>query len=362
MRKTLLYLVILALLGFSVYYFLIKNNSESPFSATEAGFTVKDTSSIGKLYLAAANDESILVARTDSGWIVNNRYKALPSTLNLLLSTLATQAAVYPVTKSAYDNVVKNMSTNGIKVEVYGRDGSKMKVFYVGGSAAKNNGTNMLMDGASTPFVVQVPGFNGYLTSRFTTKLKDWRDRTIFNIPPDEIKSISVQYASKPINSFVLSRENGSLVMKADTNISKNLEVFNTRRANIYVKYFTNVNCEGFLNGLEDMNATLKTAPKQSTIDVTGMHGQRQHIDIYWMALNRRSKNTTVSDADVPDDYDADRLYAVINNERDTVMIQYFVFKNIFRKSYEFFQKDVAPSQLSGPQAQPKNVLINKNH
>src|SRR6202007_2736404 len=90
MRKTIVYFFILALLGFAVYYFLIRNNNESPFAANEAGFTIEDTASVGKLFLAAANGESILVERTDSGWIVNKRYKALPSTLNLLLATLKT--------------------------------------------------------------------------------------------------------------------------------------------------------------------------------------------------------------------------------------------------------------------------------
>ncbi len=83
MRKTLLYLVILALLGFAVYYFLIKTNTDSTFSSSEAGFTIKDTASVGKLYLAASNGDAMLVERTDSGWIVNKQYKALPSTLNL---------------------------------------------------------------------------------------------------------------------------------------------------------------------------------------------------------------------------------------------------------------------------------------
>jgi hypothetical protein len=85
--------------------------------------------------------------------------------------------------------------------------------------------------------------------------------------------------------------------------------------------------CEGYLNGLPDMDTTLKTAPKQSEIDVQGIHGQHQHADIYWMAINRRSKNLETSNPDVPDDYDADRLYAVINNGKDTVMIQQFAFR-----------------------------------
>ena len=106
------------------------------------------------------------------------------------------------------------------------------------------------------------------------------------------------------------------------------------------------------------MDTTLKTAPKQSTIDVTGIHGQHQHVDIYWMALNRRSKNINVSNPDVPDDYDADRLYAVINNGKDTVMIQQFAFRNIFHKAFEFFQKDGTRRQ---PEQPAPNVMMHKN-
>ena len=363
MRKTILYLVILALLGFAIYYFLIDNRTDSPFNNGEAGFTIKDTGSIGKLYIAASNGTAILAERTDSGWIVNKQYKAMPSTLNLLLATLATQEALYPVTKNAYENVIRNLSTDGTKVEIYGRDGKKIRTIYVGGVAVNNMGTNMLIDGAKRPFVVHVAGFNGYLTSRYPTTLKDWRDRTIFNIPPEEIKNISLQYEGKPVNSFVLTRDNDtSLTMTGDVNITKNLGVFNKRRAKIFLKYFTNVNCEGYLNGLEDMDMTLKTAPKQSSIDITGMHGQHQHADIYWMAINKRSKNITVSNPDVPDNYDADRLYAVINNYKDTVMIQQWAFRNIFHKAYEFFQKDVTPSQQHGKEEWPKNVLMHKDH
>ena len=278
-RRTVLYLAILAILVTGIYQFMIKSNNDNSYSATEAGFTIKDTGSIGKLYIAAGNGAAILAERTDAGWIVNKQYKALPSTLNLVLTTLATQEALYPVTKNAYENVISNLSTDGTKVEIYGRDGKKIKTIYVGGVAVNNMGTNMLIDGAKMPFVVHVAGFNGYLTSRFSTALKDWRDRTIFNIPPDEIKSISLQYAGKPVNSFVLTRDNDTnLTMTGDVNIIKNLGEFNKRRAKVYLRYFTNVNCEGYLNGLEDMDATLKNAPKQSTIDVTGIHGQHLQI------------------------------------------------------------------------------------
>ena len=361
MRKTVIYLVILAIVAFGVYYFLFNNNnSGNQYPESEAGFTIKDTASIGKLFLVETGGEGVLAERTDSGWMVNKKFRALPSTLNSILETIAQQVPLYPVTKSAYENVVKNLSSDAVKVEVYGRDGKKMKVFYVGGVAVNNVGTNMMMEGAKTPYVVHVPGFNGYLTPRFTTKIRDWRDRTVFNIPAEEIKSVSLQYADKPMNSFVISRENGTITVKGDLSITQHLDGLNMRKANIYLKYFTNVNCEGYLNGLSDMDTTIKTAPKQSTLDIETIHGRHEHIDIYWMAVNRRSKNATVANPDVPDDYDADRLYAVINNNRDTVMIQHYIFRKIFRKAFEFYQND-APAAPQQSNELPKNVMMHRN-
>ena len=359
MRKTLIYFLILLVLGFGIYYFMF-NSSDNPFSATEAGFTIKDTASIGKLFLAANNGESILAERTDSGWMINKQYHALPATLNTVLATLNLQKALYPVTKNAYDNVIKSLAGDGIKIEIYGRDGKKMKVIYVGGTAVNNSGTNMLLEGAHTPFVVQTPGFTGYLTSRFPTAMKDWRDRTVFNIPAAEIKSVSVQYPDKPINSFEISRENSSLVIKGDTDITKHLDTPNLHRANIFLGYFSNINCEGYLNGLPDNDTTIKTAPKFTSIDIAGMHGQHQHVDIYWMALNKRSKNMTNADPDVPDDFDSDRMYAVMNNFKDTVMIQRFVFGRMFRKCFEFFQHDAAPAPKANPKELPTDLLHKK--
>jgi hypothetical protein len=91
------------------------------------------------------------------------------------------------------------------------------------------------------------------------------------------------------------------------------------------------------------------------------MHGQHQRVDIYWMAVNKRSKNLTESNDEIPDDYDPDRLYAVINNLKDTVVIQQFAFRDIFHKAYEFFQKDLTPSEMPKENKMPKNVIMRKN-
>lgn len=359
MRKTVLYLAILALLGCCIYYFIFRKENDA-FSPDEAGFTVTDTAAVGKLFLASNSGETILAERTDSGWMINKQYKALPSMLQLVMGTLRQQHALYPVTQSAYENVIKNLSTNGIKVEVYGRDGKKMKVFYVGGTAVNNIGTNMMMDGAKRPFVVTVDGFNGYLTPRFSTKVRDWRDRTVFNITPEEIKTISVVYADKPQKSFVLTQENGTITIKGDPAVTTAFGGLNTRRATLFLDFFKNINCEGYLNGLDGMDTTIATAPKQSAIEITGQHGQHQRAEIYWVAINKRSKNQQTANPDVPDDYDADRLYAVINEGKDTVMIQYLSFEKMFRSAFEFYQKDANTAPAPQENNVPKNVMMRK--
>ena len=360
MRKTLVYLAILAVLSFGVYYFLISDHGSS-YDPKEADFTIKDTASIGKIFIANSAGQSVLVERSTNGWTVNKKDRALPSMVNLILSTLPHQETLYPVTHAAYDNAIKVLSTDSKKVELYDRAGKKIKVFYVGGTSANQNGTNLLMEGAKTPYVVQVPGFTGYLGSRYTVEMTDWKDRTVFDMPYEEIKSVSVQYADKPINSFVISSDGENISVSADTNLSRHLDAQNTRRGNLYLKYFTNINCEGIMNGIPGMDSIIGHSHKQSVIDITGIKGEHQRADIYWMDINRRSKNLTVSDPNVPDDYDADRLYAVINGGKDTVMIQQYVFRKIFRKAFQFFQNDDTTSALQSTQP-PRNVMMHKDH
>src|SRR6185437_15611342 len=96
MGRTLLYLVLLVALGFGVYYFVFKDKA-NPYGIDQAGFTIKDTADIGKIFIASYNNSSVLVERTDSGWYVNKQYKALPCTLKQLLQTLWMRQPLYPV-------------------------------------------------------------------------------------------------------------------------------------------------------------------------------------------------------------------------------------------------------------------------
>jgi Domain of unknown function (DUF4340) len=342
MKKNIVYIVLLVFVAFGVWYFMFYKNSDALYETDEAKFTIKDTASIGRIFIASNDGQSVLVERTDSGWILNKKQRALRSTLNMMLNTFLQQEALCPVAKNAQDNAIRQLSTLSTKVEVYDRKGKVITKFYVGGDAPNGTGTIMMTEGAKRPFVVQVRNFVGTLTSRYSSAPLDWRDRTVFNMAADEIAEISIQYSKSPENSFVLTKDGEKITVEAAA-IKGQQKELNEHNAKVYCSYFYNVNCEGYLNGAPRLDSTMRDCPQQSVIELKNRNGKVQRAEIYYMPVNRRSKNLTMADKDVPDDYDADRLIAVINNRADTVMIQRFVFGKIFHKGTDFFLKGDVP-------------------
>lgn len=344
MQKTLLYIVLLAVLGFGVYYFIF-SNKESGFSSSDANFTIRDTGVISKIFLADNSGQSVLLERSNEGWMVNKQYKALASPLNTLLQTMAMQVAAYPVPANMHNTVVKDMTGNSIKVELYGKGGEKMKVFYVGGQVHKDDGSYMLVEGAETPYVVKVPGFAGYLMPRYPIKLEDWRDRTVFNVPATNIKSVAVQYPDEPLNSFTVKQDaQGKVAVGADAGVISHFPL-NERRAKLYLTYFEKIYCEGYTNGTYGMDSVLRVTKKRCSIEVTDKRDKTKHVDIYWRPIGRRSKNMLRSNPLVPDEYDADRFYAVMNNNKDTAVVQIYTFYKLFHKAFEFYEADETPKE-----------------
>lgn len=338
MKKTLIYLLLTIALGAGVWYFVFME--KDAFSKSETGFRVDDTASVYKIFLADKKGKQILLERKSGGWILNNKYPAMQAPIDILLSTLKKQVAQYPVPQNAYDNVIKMMAGEAIKVELYDKGGDKISIFYVVGQANNNTGSYMLMDGSEMPYVVQIPGFEGYLTGRYSTTFEDWRDRTVFNVNENDLKSVTVTYSDEQLNSFTLRRIAKDNI---EVDIDKGLmtgKPLNKRRANVYSRFFEKVYCEGYINDTWHLDSVIKSVPKYCGIDVADVKGETAHADIYWMPINKRSKNMLTPFPGIDNRFDADRFYAVINNFKDTVIIQRFTFDKIFRKAYEFYEAD----------------------
>lgn len=337
MRKTLIYILLLGIFAYGVWYFLF--NDKNMFGAGEADFKVTNIDAVDKIFLAKQDGDTILLKRTEKGWIVNNKYPARKGMIDVLLNTLKTQEAAYPVSKNAHNNIVKALAGIAIKVELYNSNGKKIKTFYVGGQAHDNSGTYMLMEGAKKPYVVQLPVIQGYLTPRYSVVEKEWRDRNVFDVSAKELEEFSIKYADEELNSFTIKRrENGEFTVLTHPEIMKGKKL-NKKRVNTITGLLENINSEGFLTGVTDLDSIIANADNFAVMEVKGNDGTHQHIDIYWMPINKRSKNAEFSRNGIPLKYDSDRLYAVFNNYKDTAVIQRYTFDKLFRKGYEFYEQ-----------------------
>ena len=339
MFKTLLYLAILAVLGFGVWYFLFSEKSGQVFSSSDAGFTIRDTGSIGKIFLAPNNSsETITLVRKGDSWVVNGRYPVLQSTLDQLLTTMYFQRAAFPVPPQQRDAMIRGLAGAGIKVEVYNRGSEKMRTFYVGGELNQFAGTVMLIDGSETPYVVQIPGFEGYLTTRYASDIGVWRDRIIFDVPPDQIEQISVHYPRERLNDFTVRQSpDGKLSVALDTQLHLATPL-NMSRVKSYLTRFSKVYNEGYMNGLLDLDSTVRSMPEKAVIDVRGKGGYHALAHFIFFPIDRRSKNQNNDPKTFDEHFNLDRYFVILNNGADTASVQVPRMVPILRQGYEFYE------------------------
>jgi len=325
MKKNLIYLAILLILAGLAYFLYSKNRKGGSFSTKD--FAIQDTSSITKIFLADKKGNKVTLYRKSiSQWTVNNENVARPDAINMLLKTIHLVEIKSPIPKKAHNTIVKDMAARAIKVEVYTHDNEEPElVYYVGGATHDDDGSYMIKDGDETPFICYIPGFHGYLTTRYFTTAKDWRDAEIFRYSAiGEVKSVSVEYPKKPELSFridILTNNSFELIaLKTGQKISR----FDTLLLKDYLSGWRNVNFEAFdyLNAKEK-DSVIRSIP-ETIYRMTKKNGRKIELKAF---LKRPGQNMPDYGKELM--YDADRMHGKLNNEPDLVLIQYFMFDKL---------------------------------
>lgn len=333
-------LIIAAVILAAIAGYFIISNKTGTIQQELRDFAVEDTASLYKIFLADKGSKQALLERQDDGsWTVNGKYKARKDAIRVLLETLKRMDVKAPVAKAAHDNVIKSMAAGAIKVELYIKgDDEPFKVIYVGGETPDHLGTYMLLENSSAPFVMQIPGFNGYLSSRFVVSEEGWRDRAIFNFssPLEELAYISLEVLDKPDESFKMELSGGQVT--SVSGLKNNISIdYDTAKVLAYVSRFTQIGFESVVTGLqpEKADSILKAVPMY-ILNVRDRAGIEKSIILHPMAASSDQLDINGK----PLKYHPDRLYAqVVSAEsNDFVVAQYYVFDR-FIKPISFFRK-----------------------
>ena len=339
MKKNFLYLLALLLLGVAVWYFVFRN-SNSTISFNEKNFAVEDTASIGKIFMAGMNGQSVTLDRNDAGtWLVNNKYPARKDAMEILLTTIKNLSIKYPVPEAARNSILKNMATKNTKVEIYNLHDELIASYYVGEGTNDNNGTYMKTIEGDNPYVVTIPGFRGVLTVRYVTDAEDLRDRSIFNLPLNQISEVTTHYFGKEDSSFSLHvyGVDSFSVMNYKNRQTINPSLINKDKVGAYLILFRFTNAEAFENTNKNKDSILLQQPF-CEITATDVKGNKYSALCYYKPLDQSSLQQFPNDGQ-PLEHDTDHYYALINSGKDFVLIQQFHFGRLFQKINFFYRK-----------------------
>ncbi len=342
MKKNRIIFIILGILVVLAAALIIQKNY-SGREPEDRQFSVSDTASITKLFFANKDNRTVKLTRQPNGfWILNDQYPAMTQVVDGMLATLQDIRVKSPVAKSARNNMVKLLASSSIKTEVYQKAyridfwnlklfpyEKRTKVFYVGEPTMDNIGTCMLMEGSETPYVVYIPSFRGFVAARFSCDPFSWRSRNIFSTKLPDIKSIKVEFGDNPEWSYEIENSNERGLALIPLSTRQPLADFDTVKVVNFLGFFKNINFETFTGEMfTPQQKDSITSPRPSyIITLTDKLGKVQVVK----AWRQRLPAGTIDETGRELEYDPDHMYALVENGKELVSIQYYVFDNITR-------------------------------
>ncbi|MBC8267022.1 MAG: DUF4340 domain-containing protein [Flavobacteriales bacterium] len=316
-KNTFILLAILLLIIVLLWHLKLRNND----SSAAYNFAISDTASISKIFIADMKGKSITLDREDGNWRVNNRFKARENTVNILLKTIKNISVQRPVSESRYNMVIKDLATNGVKIEIYlNNNESPTKTYFIGNNTDDHTGTYMILKNQEQPYIMHIIGFNGIMNPRYGLQGQEvnitiWRDRTIFDLNAKEITSINLINEKDLKSSFSIKNTNGNQML---FNYQSKEEKIKKEAIITYLNKYQEINCETFKK--EHLKQQLKNSDKlyslfvahQNKVDSLIIYSMKKEGD-----AKTKEKNSTV-----------ERMYAILN-DGDVMLIQNYVFNKL---------------------------------
>ena len=330
-KLLLLIVVVIAATGAFLYF----NSKRSTISEALRDFKIKDTASVSKIFIAEMNGKQALLEKQPDGrWLLNKKNIVRQDAVQTILMTMHDIEVRSPVGKAAYNNVIKKIAASGIKVEVYSGTGL-MKTFYVGGPTQDHMGTFMYLENSTVPFITHIPGFDGYLTSRFSVNELDWIEKSVFRVTPSGLKSLAVTDRSQPGRTFTIKNNNdGSYSLLDSTGTPVN--GISHDKIISYLELYRSLNYELPEKTLSasQHDSILKVPPFRSIV-VTDNGDNATRIDLWRRPITSATLHKGYDD-NSPFDFDVDRMTASLNGDTALIVVQYYSFEKLFRKTSDF--------------------------
>lgn len=349
-KKNIILIVVAALIVAGAAIIAALGSRKSTFNQD---YHIKDTSTITKIFMADKQEQQVLLTRvSDSAWTVDGQYPASQPMVDLLLETLNTMRIRQQVNRNATPNVIKDLASHSIKVEVYQMVyrinwfGDKLRLFphekltatyYVGRETKDMLACYMFREGDKQPYAIHIPGFRGFLTPRFVTDPLKWRSHNIVDLNVKEIERVELEIPAQPEESFAVQRQGEGFVFLLQG--KQEVPYFDTARVAQMLSCFTWLNFDEYAAIVPNSFADSCVSGMPRTIlRITDTSNHTTVLRTY-IKYENPADYEAMPDPEMYETFDLDRLYAIID-DRDTVLVQYFIFDNILQPASYFLGQD----------------------
>lgn len=343
--KTKIYLFIFAILIIITGYTLYQANAEGN-TEKEKDFKVENFEDVTEINITDRMGKNMNLKKVDDKWLLNDKYPVRELLFEEMKEALTKMEAYSPVPNIGKNTIVQQMVSEAVKVEVF-KGRKKDKVIYVGGPNLQNNASHMYLeiDGKSSKQIynVGIPGFRGYLTTRFLINENEWRSKEIFSYLPSEVKTVEVKYFKETgYENFILTNEKNNFTIETD---GKKMSGEDLNLSNIvnYLKMFENQQVMSYVFS-EAADKTLKDSllvvNKFAEFSLTDQTNKTQKITIVDMPLNESSKQQYDANGD-PMAYDVDYKFVIFGEKSEWGVITNERFGRLLVSPYLFLKNNI---------------------
>lgn len=325
----LTYIIVIALFSIAMLYFF--SNSKSSFSIRNTSFAIESVERISCIKIISKEKELVLKKDVQK-WIVNNKYQVKNKSINILLEAVNRIDLLAPVSNLESEQVASLLKSDGIILEFF-KGKRQIKKYYVSKPSMSKSKTYMMMYKSNKPFIVHIPAFKGLVSYLFVVDENYWRDKTVFNYQPQNIKEINVEYPNNQQKSFKLINYNNSTFAVQARGNDKFVDNFNVKKVTRYFTYFQRINFEKVVLNLNknQIDSVLNKMPFV-IISVEDIYGTKNSLKIY-----RKPPNQELDEFGQKAKFDYDRAYGVLNDADELILLQYYIFDPLL-KEIDYFR------------------------
>ncbi len=324
MQRLYWLLAIVLILG-GLYFFLQPASSTAAKGShlvAERQFKIADASTVSRIFLADRTGQQTTLSRQGSeDWLVDEKYPANENAIKNLLDLVTRIDMQHIPAKAATPNIITNLATEGILVQLFNRQGEQLKGYYIGGSTPDERGTYAIMEGAEQPYVVHLPGWVGNLRFRLNFFGDHWRSKQIFQEEISQIELVSVEYPTQRNRSFILQRQGEGYQVAPFYETEQPKRTVPRERAERYLYSYEKLFVSSFENQAAEEKAGLLQNLPFATIRLVLTNGSEKIVKAYPRFADRKLHIDSET-GDISTDEPLLGYTLLLNEEEDMAVIQ----------------------------------------